>query len=249
MPRLVYGQNPVRELIAARPAAVSVVYVAAGDAGPALKQVRDLCGKNRVALEERERAELDALAGAEARHQGVIAITGEYEYAELDDVLDAVDAAGRAPLLVVLDGVTDPHNLGAVVRSAQVFGADAVVIAKDRAVGVTPVVVKASAGATEHMPIARVTNIAQTIDKLKQRNIWSVAAVASEGAQTPWQVDFAGAVALVMGAEGKGLRPLVEKTCDLRVKIPMAGQVASLNVSVATGVLLYEAARQRAGRK
>jgi 23S rRNA (guanosine2251-2'-O)-methyltransferase len=247
--RLVYGQNPVRELISARPAAVSVVFVAAGDSGPALKQVRELCLKQRVAFEERERAELDALAGADARHQGVVAITGEFEYAELEDVLDAVAAAGRAPLVVVLDGVTDPHNLGAVVRSAHVFGADVVVIAKDRAVGVTPVVVKASAGATEHLPIARVTNIAQTIEMLKERNIWSVAAVAAEGAQLPWQIDFAGAVAIVMGAEGKGLRPLVEKTCDLRVVIPMAGKVASLNVSVATGALLYEAARQRAGRK
>jgi 23S rRNA (guanosine2251-2'-O)-methyltransferase len=249
MARLVYGQNPVRELIAARPQAVSVVYVTAGDAGPALKQLRDLCGKQKVSVEDRERAELDALAGADARHQGVIAVTGEYEYAELDDVLDAVAAAGRAPLVVVLDGVTDPHNLGAVVRSAHVFGADAVVVAKDRAVGVTPVVVKASAGATEHLPICRVTNIAQTIEKLKERNIWSVAAVAGGGAQAPWQIDFAGAVALVMGAEGKGLRPLVEKTCDLRCEIPMSGKVASLNVSVATGALLYEAARQRAGRK
>jgi 23S rRNA (guanosine2251-2'-O)-methyltransferase len=247
--RLVYGQNPVRELIAARPQSVSMVYVAAGDAGPALKQLRDLCLKQKVTFEERERGELDALAGADARHQGVIAVTGEYEYAELDDVLDAVAESGRAPLVVVLDGVTDPHNLGAVVRSAHVFGADVVVIAKDRAVGVTPVVVKASAGATEHLPIARVTNIAQTIEKLKERNIWSVAAVAAEGAQAPWQLDLAGAVALVMGAEGKGLRPLVEKTCDLKVMIPMSGKVASLNVSVATGALLYEAARQRAGRK
>jgi 23S rRNA (guanosine2251-2'-O)-methyltransferase len=247
--RLVYGQNPVRELISARPQAVSVVFVAAGDSGPALKQVRELCARQRVAWEERERNELDALAGPDARHQGVVAVTGEFEYAELDDVLDAVAAAGRAPLVVVLDGVTDPHNLGAVVRSAHVFGADVVVIAKDRAVGVTPVVVKASAGATEHLPIARVTNIAQTISALKERNIWSVAAVATEGAQLPWQVDFAGAVAIVMGAEGQGLRPLVEKTCDLRVVIPMAGKVASLNVSVATGALLYEAARQRAGRK
>ncbi len=251
MARLVYGQNPVRELLAARPQSVSVVFLAAGDGGPALKQLRELCTKSRVAFEDRERLELDALAGPEARHQGAIAVTGEFEYAELEDVLDAVDAAGRVPLVVVLDGVTDPHNLGAVVRSAHVFGADAVVIAKDRAVGVTPVVVKASAGATEHMPIARVTNIAQTIELLKKRNIWTVAAVAAEvkDAQLPWQVDLAGPIALVMGAEGKGLRPLVEKTCDLRATIPMAGKVASLNVSVATGTLLYEAARQRAGRK
>jgi 23S rRNA (guanosine2251-2'-O)-methyltransferase len=149
---------------------------------------------------------------------------------------------------VVLDSVQDPHNLGAIIRSASVFGADAVIIPRDRAVGVTPVVVKASAGATEHMPIARVTNLARALEQLKQAGVWTVAAVADD-AQEPWNLDLTGPIALVMGAEGKGLRPLVAKTCDFRAKIPMAGQVASLNVSVASGALLYEAVRQRAGRK
>jgi 23S rRNA (guanosine2251-2'-O)-methyltransferase len=246
--RVVYGQNPVRELIAARSAAVSVVYLAAGDAGPALKQLRELCAQRRVAWEEREREELDGLSGEPgARHQGAVAITGEFEYVELEDVLESV--AGRAALLVVLDGVQDPHNFGAIVRSAQVMGADAVVVAKDRAAPVTPVVVKASAGATEHLPIARVTNIVRAIEQLKEANVWSVGAVAAADAQAPWQLDLTGSIALVMGAEGKGLRPLVEKTCDLKVRIPMAGKVASLNVSVATGALLYEVARQRASGK
>ena len=131
--RLVYGANPVRELLQIRPQAVHVVYVVTGDVGPAIKQLRDLCADRKVGLEERERGELDALSGVGARHQGVIAITGEFEYAELDDVLDDLEARQEVPLLVVLDGVQDPRNLGAIVRSALVLGAHAVVVSKDRA--------------------------------------------------------------------------------------------------------------------
>jgi 23S rRNA (guanosine2251-2'-O)-methyltransferase len=198
-------------------------------------------------LEERERAELDALCGEpSARHQGVVAVAGELEYLEIEDVLDAI--VDKPALLVVLDSVQDPHNLGAIIRSASVFGADAVIIPRDRAVSVTPVVVKASAGATEHMPIAKVTNLARTLEQLKEAGVWTVAAVAGD-AQEPWKIDLTGSIALVLGAEGKGLRPLVAKGCDFRAQIPMSGQVASLNVSVAAGALLYEAVRQRAGRK
>jgi 23S rRNA (guanosine2251-2'-O)-methyltransferase len=243
MSRLVYGINPVRELCSARSGSVSAVYVAVGDVGPQLKQLRDLCAQRRITVEEREREELDALAGAEARHQGVIAIAGEFQYADLDDLLDRLPD-GTPPLLVVLDSVQDPQNFGAIVRSAHVLGAHAVVVAKDRAAPVTPATVKASAGATEHLPICQVTNLARTLSQLKERNIWSVAAVSRQ-APTPAKTDFTGAVAIVVGAEGKGLRPLVEKTCDLQVQIPMSGRVASLNVSVAAGILLYEAARQR----
>jgi 23S rRNA (guanosine2251-2'-O)-methyltransferase len=242
--------NPVRELVTARANAVSVVYVAAGAESPQVKQLRASCLERRVTIEERDRAELDALAGdVEAHHQGVVAIAGELTFYELeeifDDVLDGVDA----PLLVVLDSVQDPHNFGAIIRSAHVLGAHAIVTAKDRAAPVTPAVVKASAGATEHLPIARVTNLVRAIEAMKERNIWSVGAVARPAGQEappPWRLDLTGGIAIVVGAEGKGLRPLVEKTCDLHTQIPMAGNVASLNVSVATGILLGEVVRQRA---
>jgi 23S rRNA (guanosine2251-2'-O)-methyltransferase len=244
--RIVYGANPVRELVLQRPQAVNVVYVAAGDTGAAIKQLRDLAGGRKITVEERDRDELDALAGRDARHQGVVAITGEFVYAELEDVLDDLEARGVAPLLVVLDGVQDPRNLGAIVRSAHVLGAHAVVMAKDRAAPVTAVAVKASAGATEHLPIARVTNVVRALETLKERGVWTVGAVARD-AQPPAKIDLRGPIALVLGAEGAGLRSLVERSCDHKVEIPMAsgGKVASLNVSVAAGILLYEAVRQR----
>ncbi len=236
--RLVYGVNPVRELIRARPKDVSVVYVA--DAAVA-KELTALTRDRAIALEERTRRELDALAGPDARHQGVVAVAGEYVYREIHDVLDEVT---EPPLLVVLDGVQDPRNLGAIVRSAHVLGAHAVVLAKDRAAPVTPVTVKASAGATEHLPICRVTNLVRAIEELKERGVWTVGAVTDKG-KPPASLDLKGPIAFVLGAEGKGMRALVERACDHRAEIPMTGRVASLNVSVAAGVLLYEARRQR----
>ena len=238
--RIVYGQNPVRELVRSRPKDVAVVYVADVAAG---KDLFALCRDRGITLEERSRSELDALTGAEARHQGAVAIAGEFEYRDLDDVLDATT---EPPLVVVLDGVQDPRNLGAIVRSAHVMGAHAVVVGKDRAAPVTPAAVKASAGATEHLPVCRVTNVVRAIEGMKGRGIWTVGAVTEEG-QPPWKIDLRGSIALVLGAEGKGLRPLVARSCDHRAEIPMSGRVASLNVSVAAGILLYEARRQRLG--
>jgi 23S rRNA (guanosine2251-2'-O)-methyltransferase len=178
-------------------------------------------------------------------HQGVVAITGEYPYAQLDEILNVAGRAGVPPLVLVLDSVQDPQNLGALVRTAHVVGAHGIVIPKDRAVGVTPVVVKASAGATEHMKIAQVVNVARALEELKAAGLWVVGAVAA-GGEPPWKIDYTGPCALVLGAEGKGIRPLVLRGCDLLVRIPMAGQVASLNVGAAGAMLLYEAARQRA---
>jgi 23S rRNA (guanosine2251-2'-O)-methyltransferase len=238
---IVYGQNPVRELLKARPKSISVVYLAAGDTGPALRELYEMCRSRAVDVEERERPELDALAGREARHQGVVAISGEHAYVELEDLLDQAPAP---PLLVVLDGVQDPRNLGAIARSAHALGAGGLVIGKDRAAPVTAAAVKASAGATEHLAIARVVNIARALAAMKERGVWTVGA-ALRDAPAPAAVDLTGPIALVLGSEGRGLRPLVERTCDYLVRIPMVGSVASLNVGVAAGILLYEAARQR----
>ena len=245
MTRLVYGANPVRELVTSRAKQVNVVYVAAGDTGGALRDLVALCRGRGVDVEERERAQLDALAGPDARHQGVVAITGELAYAELDDLVDDLEARGVPPLLVVLDGVQDPRNLGAIVRSAHALGAHGVVIGKDRAAPVTPAAVKASAGATEHLPIARVVNVVRALETLKERGVWTVGAVVRDGV-APATLDLRGPIALVLGAEARGLRPLVARACDHRALIPMVGKVASLNVSVAAGILLYETTRQRA---
>lgn len=243
--RVIYGVNPVRELLGARAGDVAVVYVAAGKSGGALRDLRALAKRAGVTVVDRTPAELDQLAGG-GLHQGVVAVAGAFAYADLDAVLTDVAAAGRAALLVVLDGVQDPQNLGAVIRSAAALAADAVVIPQDRAAGVTPAVVKASAGATERVPVAQVVNLSRALEQMRRAGIWPVAAILDCGV-APAALDLTVPTAFVLGAEGRGLRPLVAKHCDFRVSIPMAASgIASLNVSVAAGVLLYEAQRQRA---
>jgi 23S rRNA (guanosine2251-2'-O)-methyltransferase len=179
----------------------------------------------------------------------VVAVVGEYNYAQLDELIQAAERSGRPPLLLVLDSVQDPQNFGALVRTAHVAGAHGIIIPKDRAVGVTPAVVKTSAGATEHVRIATVVNVARALEELKEANVWIAGAVAAGGSKAPWEIDFTVAIALVLGAEGKGIRPLVLRGCDLLVKIPMLGKVASLNVGAAGAMLLYEVVRQRTAHK
>jgi len=241
--RLVYGIGPVRELLRSRPRSVSILYVS--DAREAEELARDARGRG-VAVEPRDRAALDQLVGAGARHQGAVAIAGEYHYADVDDLVARAHAAGEAPLLVALDGVQDPHNLGAIARSAHILGAHGLLVPRDRAAEVTPTVVKVSAGATEHIGIVQVTNLARTLGELKDAGLWMAAVAAADDAVPLWQLDGTGPLCLVLGAEGRGIRPLVARACDHRVVIPMAGAgVGSLNVSVAAGVALYEIARQR----
>jgi len=181
-----------------------------------------------------------------AAHQGVVAVTSAKQYNDLNDVIDS--KRGEHSLIVVLDGLEDPHNLGAILRTADAAGADGVVIPDRRAASVTGTVTKVSAGASEHMPIAKVTNIARTIEELKDRNIWTVG-LDERGPQSYEALDYKMDCALVLGAEGKGLHDLVKKKCDFLVSIPMLGKVPSLNVSVAAGVVLYEIVRQRLAGK
>jgi len=188
------------------------------------------------------RTELDEMAGT-AAHQGVVAVTSSKQYTNLEDVI--VAKRSEHSLIVVLDGVEDPHNLGAILRTADAAGADGVVIPERRAAGVTGTVTKVSAGASEHLPIARVTNIARSLEELKDSNIWTVG-LDERGSQTYDALDYKMDCAIVLGAEGKGLHDLVAKKCDFLVSIPMLGKVPSLNVSVAAGVVLYEVVRQRA---
>jgi 23S rRNA (guanosine2251-2'-O)-methyltransferase len=242
MSRVVYGLRPVEELLRSG-REVAVVYLAEGEGSAALRAIAEAARRARVAVEERPKEELGSLAGGGV-HQGAVAIAGEFRYLDPEQVIAAATARGGSPLVVVLDGVQDPQNLGAILRSAHVLGADGVILPRDRAAHVTPAVVKASAGATEHLPIALCTNVARTLEQLKAAGIWTVGAIA-DGGQDPWEVDLAAPTALVLGAEGKGLRPLVARGCDLKVRIPMAGRVASLNVAAAGAILLYEALRQR----
>jgi 23S rRNA (guanosine2251-2'-O)-methyltransferase len=206
-----------------------------------LQRVVDECRRQGVAVRFLGRAELDRMAGNNA-HQGVVAITSNKRYNDLDDVIAA--KRGHHSLIVVLDGVEDPHNLGAILRTADAAGADGVVIPERRAVGVTATVAKASAGASEHLPMAKVTNIARTLEELKEKNLWIVG-LDERGTETYDALDYNMDCAIVLGSEGKGVHDLVAKKCDFLVSIPMLGKVPSLNVSVAAGVVLYEIVRQR----
>jgi len=237
----IYGINAVTEALKARGRAFEWVGVAKERHDLRLQRVIDECRRQAVAVRFVPRAELDRMAGNNG-HQGVVAVTSAKQYSDVDDVLAA--KRGTHSLVVVLDGVEDPHNLGAILRTADAAGADGVVIPERRAAGVTAAVAKVSAGASEHLPIAKVTNIARTLEELKSNNLWIVG-LDERGSQSYESLDYKMDCALVMGAEGKGLHDLVRKRCDFLVSIPMLGKVASLNVSVAAGVVLYEILRQR----
>ncbi|WP_242394041.1 23S rRNA (guanosine(2251)-2'-O)-methyltransferase RlmB [Anaeromyxobacter oryzisoli] len=242
--RIVYGMNPVRELLRAGGEGVSELWLAAGGSrGAAFAELERLGRGARAKVRAAPRQKLDRLAGTD-RHQGVVAVVAEFVYSELDEILEAARASGRPALLVVLDGVEDPHNLGAIIRSAHALGAHGVVIPKDRAVGVTPAVAKASAGAVERCRIARVTNVSKALEALGEAGVWSVA-LAMDGERPLGEVDLTGPTALVLGSEGEGIRPLVRRTCDLSAAIPMGGELDSLSVSASAAIALYEASRQR----
>jgi 23S rRNA (guanosine2251-2'-O)-methyltransferase len=237
----IYGINAVAEALKARGRTFSWVGVAKERHDLRLKHVVDECRRQGVAVRVLPRAELDELAGNNA-HQGVVAVTSAKQYNNLEDVVAA--KRGEHSLIVVLDGIEDPHNLGAILRTADAAGADGVVIPERRAAGVTATVTKASAGASEHLPIAKVTNIARTLEDLKAQNLWMVG-LDERGTQSYDSLDYNMDCAIVLGAEGKGLHDLVARKCDFLVSIPMLGKVPSLNVSVAAGVMLYEIVRQR----
>ena len=237
----IYGINAVGESLKARGRAFQWVGVAKERHDLRLQRVVEECRKQGVAVRFLSRPELDEMAGNNA-HQGVVAVTSTKQYNDLDDVIAA--KRGQYSLMVVLDGVEDPHNLGAILRTADAAGADGVVIPERRAAGVTATVTKASAGASEHLPIAKVTNIARTLEELKSRNLWTVG-LDERGSQSYDSLDYNMDCAVVLGAEGKGLHDLVARKCDFLVAIPMLGKVPSLNVSVAAGVVLYEVVRQR----
>lgn len=243
--RALFGFHAVTARLRQRPDAVHDLYVLAGRRDPRLADLVERAAAARVPVHPADHARLDALAG-HGRHQGVVAVVdAALPHVTLDDVLDT---ATEPPLLLVLDGVTDPHNLGACLRSADAFGAQAVVVPKDRAVGVNATVAKAASGAADTVPVVAVTNLARAMRDMKSRGVWLLGADA--GGESLVDADLSGPVAWVLGAEGAGLRRLTRESCDRIVGIPLAGSVESLNVSVAAGVCLYatRAARLRAAR-
>jgi len=247
--RVLYGKNPVRELLHAPGEGLSELWLAEGGMrAAALGELERLARERGAKVRIAPKAKLDRLAGTD-HHQGVVAVVADYRYAELGDLLEGAQKAGASPLLLLLDGVLDPQNLGAAIRSAYALGAHGVVIPRDRAVGVTPAVAKASAGASERCLVSRVVNLAKTLDALKEAGIWSLA-LSQDAGRSLEEVDLRGPVALVLGSEGQGLRPLVRRTCDLEARIPMSGELDSLSVSASAAIALYEVARQRGiGRK
>jgi 23S rRNA (guanosine2251-2'-O)-methyltransferase len=229
------GIHPIVEALKAkRP--LERVLVAQGAGGPRIQEIIDLARRASVPVRFEPRSALDRLASS-AAHQGVVAMGAARQYADLEQA-----AAGE--LIVVLDGVEDPHNLGAIVRTAHAAGASSVIIPERRAASVTDVVTKAAAGALEHLPIARVTNINRSLEELKERGFW-IYGLDERGEQDYDTVDYGRPTVFVLGGEGKGLHEQVRKHCDMLVRIPMAGKIASLNVSVAAGVVLFEWNRRR----
>jgi len=242
-----YGLHTVRMLLERSPARVRRVLLVGGRDAGRVAELRALASKTGVAVETADAALLDRLAEGE-RHQGVVAELAARGGDPETQLEEALEAAGASPLLLVLDGVTDPHNLGACLRSADAAGVAAVVAPRDRAAGLTPVARKVAAGAAETVPFVSVVNLARTLRELKERGIWLVG-TTGDADKSLYDLDLSGPIAIVMGSEGEGMRRLTRECCDDLVRIPMAGAVESLNVSVATGVVLFEAVRQRASAK
>lgn len=235
--RLILGIHPVREALRAhRP--LDKVLIAKGAAGPRVQEIVELCRTQSIPVRFEPRELLDR-ASKGISHQGVIAFGAVHGYSDLESVV------AHAKLLVILDGVEDPHNLGAIVRTAHAAGADAVIIPERRAAPLTETVARAAAGALEYLPVVRITNVTQTLEHLKEKGFW-IYGLDERGTELYDKVDYAIPTVLVFGNEGKGLHQGVQKHCDVLVRIPMAGAVSSLNVSVATGVVLFEWRRRQA---
>jgi 23S rRNA (guanosine2251-2'-O)-methyltransferase len=243
-PKVLFGFHAVGVRLKTAPQSIIEIYYESSRRDARMRQFIDRAKEAGARLIEADSLRIAKLCGSHG-HQGVAARVNEVEQVRsLDELLEQLEVDGIAPLLLVLDGVTDPHNLGACLRVADGAGAHAVIAPKDHAAGINATVAKVASGAAETMPYFMVTNLARTLNELKERNIWIIG-TSDDADKTVYQVDLKGPVALVLGAEGQGMRQLTRKTCDELVSIPMKGAVESLNVSVASAVCLYEALRQR----
>lgn len=244
MSDIIEGRNPVIEALKAG-REIEKILVAEGATEGSVKKILAMANEQNIIVQKVVRAKLDQISTAD-RHQGVVAYVAAYEYADLDDVLNRVEERGEKPFIILCDEITDPHNLGSIIRTADAVGAHCVVIPKRRAVGLTAVVAKTSAGALEYVPVCKVTNLNQTIEMLKKRGLW-IAAAEMDGTVEYFKADLKGSIALVVGSEGQGISRLTKEHCDFLVRIPMKGSVSSLNASVAASILMYEVFRQRYG--
>lgn len=241
---IIEGRNAVIEALRAG-TAIDKIYIARGETDTSLGHIASTARSKGVVVVETDRRKLDGMSLTHS-HQGVIAVAAVREYVSVDDILNAARERGEAPLVVVCDELSDPHNLGAVIRTAECAGAHGVIIPKRRSAGLTAIVAKTSAGAVAHVPVARVSNLPSLLKELKDEGLWVFGADA-DGDTPLYQADLKGPAAIVIGSEGAGIGRLVSERCDFKVSIPMKGKLNSLNASAAAAVLLYEAVRQRLG--
>ena len=239
---LIEGRNAVIEALRAG-TAIDKIYIARGETDAALGHIASTARNKGIVVTEADRRKLDGMSRTKS-HQGVIAVAAVREYASVDDILNAAREKGEAPLIVVCDELSDPHNLGAVIRTAECAGAHGVIIPKRRSAGLTALVAKTSAGAVSYLPVARVPNLTAVLKELKEQGLW-VYGAAADGGTRLYDVDWKGPAAIVIGSEGDGLGRLVREQCDFLVSIPMKGKINSLNAAAAAAVVLYEAVRQR----
>ncbi len=238
---LVIGRNAVLELLKSG-REVESVYIAKGEREGSVKSIIALCREKKIVIKDVDKRKLDALS-AGANHQGVAANVPAHEYSSVEDILAYAEERDEAPFIVICDEIEDSHNLGAIIRTAEACGVHGIIIPKRRSVGLNFIVAKTSCGALEYMRVARVGNLAQTIDELKKKNIWVYA--ADMDGQRWDKTDYSGGAALVVGNEGSGIGRLIKEKCDVTVSLPMLGHINSLNASVASGIIMYEIARQR----
>ena len=236
------GRNALQEALRSG-RTIDKVFIASGETDRGLQRLAAEAKEAGAVVVPVDRRKLDAMSFTKA-HQGVIILAAAHEYCSIDDILEEAASRGENALIVICDELTDPHNLGAIMRSAECAGAHGVIIPKRRSVGLTATVAKASAGAVEYMKVARVTNINNAINELKEKGVW-IYGTAAEGSIPMYKADLTGPAAIVIGNEGDGMSPLVRKNCDVMVHIPMRGKISSLNASAAASILLYEAVRQR----
>lgn len=241
----IVGRNPVLEVLKTEKE-IEKIYVSKGELKGSIKKIISIAKDKKIVIQYVDKKKLDQIANG-INHQGVAALVTPYDYCSIDDILNKAKESEKPPFIIILDGIEDPHNLGSIIRTAECAGADGIIIPKRRAAQVTETVYKSSAGAVEHMLIAKVSNIPNTIDRLKEEGLWIYGADAN-GENYYFDVDLKGPVALVIGSEGKGISRLVKEKCDFLVKIPMYGKVSSLNASNAASILIYEVVRQSYGK-
>ena len=239
---IIYGRNPIIEALEANHT-MDKIFIQEGVRHTQIGIIRNLAKERGITYRFVDKRTLDRMTGGE-NHQGVAALAAAHPYAELSDILKRARDAGEPPFIIIAEGITDPHNLGSIIRTANAAGAHGIVIPKNRSVSLNSVVSKVSAGAVEYTPVARVTNIAQTLELLKKEGLW-ITGTAPDAEGLCYDSDLTGALGLVIGSEGEGMSRLVREHCDFLVKIPMLGRTESLNASVAAGILMYEAVRQR----